>query len=88
VIYATGLAFSVVGTVMWAWNDFGGWLIAALVGFVRAVPSELRSVLVRLHAIGPRATEKTGGFAARSRRFFPRATFSVTYHAGPGEGAI
>jgi len=47
-LYATGLTCSIVGTVLWAWNDFGSWIAS----FMRRVAGRCwrfaRSVLVRV----------------------------------------
>jgi hypothetical protein len=52
-IYATGLTFSIGGTVMWAWNDFGVWLIAVGTDIGRTVRLGTRAALLRLHLAKP-----------------------------------
>ncbi|MFL5914116.1 MAG: hypothetical protein ACJ752_00555 [Gaiellaceae bacterium] len=52
-IYGTGLTLSISGTVMWAWNDFGVWLVGVGVDIGRIVRSGIRRALVRVHLVKP-----------------------------------
>lgn len=78
-IYVPGLAFSTGGTVMWAWNDFGIWLVEVGKDLGHVIGSSLRVVLVRVHLAKPRVIT---GAAAQITPVTGFATGNVT----PGEG--
>lgn len=46
--YVPGLTCSIVGTVLWAWNDFGAWIAAFITRAARRFWGRLRPRLVRL----------------------------------------
>jgi hypothetical protein len=52
-IYYTGLALSIGGMVMWAWNEFGLWFFEEVAELGEALRASVRWVLVRLRIVKP-----------------------------------
>lgn len=67
--YGTGLAFSILGTVMWAWNDFGIWLARELTDLFGAMLLGGDRLLRKLHLRGPKIHTESGTAVAKMTGF-------------------
>ena len=50
-LYTAGLTCSITGTILWAWNDFGAWLMVSFRRLGRATWRKIRATLVRVRIL-------------------------------------